>query len=44
MTRYFDQTTKPSFKGSVKPLFIRFGRKENDPEFDIRSGGVKING
>ncbi|KAK2464383.1 hypothetical protein APHAL10511_003530 [Amanita phalloides] len=44
MTKYFDKTTKPSFKGSPKPYFIRFGRNENDPEFEIRSGSVKING
>ena len=44
MTRYFDKTTKPSFKGSSKPFFIRFGRSENDPQFDIRTGSVKVNG
>ncbi|KAK2462942.1 hypothetical protein APHAL10511_005140 [Amanita phalloides] len=44
MTRYFDATTKPGFKGSSKPYFIRFGRNENEPEFDIRSGSVKITG
>ncbi|KAF8333721.1 hypothetical protein F5887DRAFT_893234 [Amanita rubescens] len=44
MTRYFDKTTKPSFKGLSKPYFIRFGRSENDPEFDIRSGSIKLNG
>ncbi|KAK2462939.1 hypothetical protein APHAL10511_005137 [Amanita phalloides] len=44
MTKYFDKTTKPSFKGSSKPSFIRFGRNENEPQFDIRSGSVKICG
>ena len=44
MTRYFDKTTKPSFKGSPKPSFIRFGLRENDPQFDIRNGSVKIDG
>ncbi|KAK2464380.1 hypothetical protein APHAL10511_003527 [Amanita phalloides] len=44
MTKYFDKTTKPSFKGSSKPYFIRFGRSENDPQFEIRSGSVKISG
>ncbi|KAF8625644.1 hypothetical protein AX15_005275 [Amanita polypyramis BW_CC] len=44
MTRYFDKTTKPSFKGSPKPYFIRFGRNEKDEQFDIRTGNVKVNG
>ncbi|KAF8632110.1 hypothetical protein AX15_002041 [Amanita polypyramis BW_CC] len=44
MTKYFDNTTKPSFKGASKSYFIRLGRNENDPAFDIRSGSVKING
>ncbi|KAF8632108.1 hypothetical protein AX15_002039 [Amanita polypyramis BW_CC] len=44
MTRYFDKTTKPNFNGPSKPYFIRFGRNENDPQFDIRSGSIKIDG
>ena len=44
MSRYFDKTTKPSFKGSSKACFIRFGRSENDPQYDIRSGSIKLNG
>ncbi|KAF8691922.1 hypothetical protein AX14_002706 [Amanita brunnescens Koide BX004] len=44
MTRYFDKVTKPSFKGSSKPSFVRFGRSENDQQYDIRSGSVKLNG
>ncbi|KAF8632112.1 hypothetical protein AX15_002043 [Amanita polypyramis BW_CC] len=44
MTRYFDETTKPAYKGSLKPSFIRFGRRENDPDFDIRSGSIVIDG
>jgi len=44
MSRYFDKTTKPSFKGSSKPYFVRFGRSENDPQYDIRSGSIKLNG
>ncbi|KAF8622026.1 hypothetical protein AX15_007316 [Amanita polypyramis BW_CC] len=41
-TRYFDKTTKPSFKGSSKPYC--FGRNEKDEQFDIRTGNVKVNG
>ncbi|KAF8638101.1 hypothetical protein AX17_002441 [Amanita inopinata Kibby_2008] len=45
MTKFFDKTTKPSFKGSSKPYFIRFGRgNDNDPEVDIRSGSIKLVG
>ncbi|KAF8333722.1 hypothetical protein F5887DRAFT_1080066 [Amanita rubescens] len=44
MAKYFDKTTKPNYKGSSKPHFIRFGRSENDLQFDIRNGNVKING
>lgn len=44
MARVFDKTTKPNFKGSAKPYFIRFGRSESDPQFDIRTGSIKIDG
>ena len=44
MTRYFDKTAKPSFKGSSRPCFIRFGRSENDGQYDIRSGSIKLTG
>lgn len=44
MARYFDRTTKPSYKGTSKSCYIKFGRSENDPQFDIRTGSVKISG
>ncbi|KAF8333715.1 hypothetical protein F5887DRAFT_1108607 [Amanita rubescens] len=44
MTRYFDRTTKHCFKESLKSYFIRFGRREDDPQFDIRSGAVNLLG
>ncbi len=44
MTSYFDKTTKPTFKSSSKPYFIRFGRSESDPQFNIRNGSVKLDG
>ncbi|KAF8632111.1 hypothetical protein AX15_002042 [Amanita polypyramis BW_CC] len=45
MTTYFDKVTRLSFKDPSMPYFIRFGRNtENDPEFDIRCGLIKIKG
>ncbi|KAF8333708.1 hypothetical protein F5887DRAFT_921841 [Amanita rubescens] len=44
MTRYFDGVTQPNFREPSKPYFIRFGRNENDPEHDIRSGNIKLSG
>ena len=44
MARYFDRTTKPSFKGASKPCYIKFGRRESDPQFDIRIGAISISG
>ncbi|KAF8333713.1 hypothetical protein F5887DRAFT_1259717 [Amanita rubescens] len=44
MTRYFDKITKPGFRGPSRSYFIPFGRNENDPEHDIRSGSIKLNG
>lgn len=44
MVRYFDRTTKPSYKGTSKPCYIKFGRRENDPQSDIQTGSVKISG
>jgi hypothetical protein len=44
MARSFDRTTKPIYKGTSKPCFIKFGRRENDPQFDIQTGSVKISG
>ncbi|KAF8333720.1 hypothetical protein F5887DRAFT_993201 [Amanita rubescens] len=45
VTRYFDKTTKPRFKSSSMPYFVRIGRpSENDPQFNIRNGSVKLDG
>jgi len=44
MTRYFDKMTKPGFRGPSRSYFIPFGRNENDPVYDIRSGSIKLNG
>ena len=44
MARYFDRTTKPSYKGASKPCYIKFGRRENDPQYDIWMGAIKISG
>lgn len=44
MISYFDKTTKPSFNSSSKSYFIRFGRRENDLQFNIRNGSVKLDG
>jgi len=43
MTKFFDKTTKPNFKGSSKPSFIRFGRREEDIPHDVRAGSIKLN-
>ncbi|KAF8632452.1 hypothetical protein AX15_001886 [Amanita polypyramis BW_CC] len=45
MTKFFDKTTKTSYKGSLKPYFLKFGRgSDNEPGFDIRAGSIKISG
>ncbi len=44
MARYFDKMTKTGFRGPSRSYFIPFGRNENDPEHDIRSGSIKLNG
>ena len=44
MTRYFDKVTQISFRDSSKPYFIRFGRRENDPNMDIKAGTIKLSG
>ncbi|KAK2462910.1 hypothetical protein APHAL10511_005108 [Amanita phalloides] len=45
MTQFFDKKTKTSFKAPSKPSFIKFGRAtENEPDFDIRAGSIKLTG
>ncbi|KAK2464374.1 hypothetical protein APHAL10511_003520 [Amanita phalloides] len=44
MTRYFDKTTKPNYKGTSRAVYIKFGRRESNPEFGIIAGGVKVDG
>ncbi|PFH48903.1 hypothetical protein AMATHDRAFT_5374 [Amanita thiersii Skay4041] len=45
MKRYFDKTTKPTFKNASKPCFVKFGRPtDSDPTCGVRSGSVKLSG
>ncbi|PFH48902.1 hypothetical protein AMATHDRAFT_64343 [Amanita thiersii Skay4041] len=45
MRSSFDKTTKISFKSTSKSYFVRFGgTRDNDPDFDIRAGSVKLSG
>ncbi|KAI6046251.1 hypothetical protein EDC04DRAFT_2887938 [Pisolithus marmoratus] len=45
MTKIFDKTTKLGFRNAEDPQYIKFGtRRDNDPEFGIRSGQLKLAG
>ncbi|KAF5374599.1 hypothetical protein D9615_008995 [Tricholomella constricta] len=45
ITRCFDDTAKLRFRNSEEPQYIKFGRtRDNDLNFDIRSGQIKIPG
>ena len=41
----FDKTTKPRFKSASEPQYIKFGStRDNDPQFNIRFGQLKLDG
>ncbi len=45
MKRFFDKTTKTSFRNSSKPSFIKFGKgSDNDTDLNIKAGGLKLSG
>ncbi|KAM6497405.1 hypothetical protein JOM56_007878 [Amanita muscaria] len=45
MASSFDRATKCTFDSPNTPCYVKFrGLKYNDPEFDIRSGRIKITG
>ncbi|KAM6497399.1 hypothetical protein JOM56_007872 [Amanita muscaria] len=45
MASGFDRVTKCAFNGPNTPCYVKFGGLNyNDPEFDIRSGSIKITG
>ncbi|KAF8333728.1 hypothetical protein F5887DRAFT_1286197 [Amanita rubescens] len=45
MKKFFDKTTKTSFRNSSKPSFIKFGKgSDNDPDLNIKAGGLKLSG
>lgn len=45
MTEIFDKTTKVRFWDAEEPQYIRFGSvRDKDPEYDIRSGQLKLSG
>ena len=45
MKRFFDKTTKTSFRNASKPSFIKFGKgSDNDPDLNIKAGGLKLSG
>lgn len=45
MTELFDKTTKVRFRDAEEPQYIKFGSvRDKDPEYDIRSGQLKLSG
>jgi hypothetical protein len=45
MTRYFDKTTKCSFRDPADPHFIRFGSaRDRDPKLKIAAGKLRLEG
>ncbi|PFH47317.1 hypothetical protein AMATHDRAFT_6868 [Amanita thiersii Skay4041] len=45
MAKYFNRTTKPSFKGPSRNYFIKFGRTyDNDQNYGIKAGSLKMKG
>ena len=41
----FDKTTKVWFSDDTQPQYVRFGStRDNDTEFNIRFGQLKLNG
>ena len=45
MKDVFDQTTKLRFRDAGDPQYIKFGTvRDKDPQYDIRSGQLKLAG
>jgi hypothetical protein len=45
MTNVFDKTTKVQFRTPDESCYIKFGTiHDNDPEYDIQSGELKLAG
>lgn len=45
MMEVFDKTTKVRFRDADEPQYIKFGAvRDKDPEYDIRSGQLKLSG
>jgi len=45
MSGIFDKTTKVRFRNADEPQYIKFGGvRDKDPEYDIRSGQLKLSG
>ena len=45
MKDIFDKTTKPRFRDTQDPQYIKFGTvRDRDLQYDIRSGVLKISG
>ena len=45
MKEIFDQTTKLRFRDAEDPQYIKFGTvRDKDPQYDIRSGQLKLAG
>ena len=45
MKEIFDQTTKLRFRDADGPQYIKFGTvRDKDPQYDIRSGQLKLAG
>ena len=45
MTGIFDKTTKVRFRDADEPQYIKFGSvRDKEPEYDIRSGQLKLSG
>ena len=45
MANAFDKVTKCAFNGPETPHYVKFGGfRDNDPQFDIRAGSIKVPG
>lgn len=45
MTEIFDKTTKVRFRDADEPQYIKFGSvQDKDPDYNIRSGQLKLSG
>lgn len=45
MTEIFDKTTKLRLRNAEDPQYIKFGTvRDKDPQYDIRSGQLRLSG